>query len=349
MSATIEQIEISSPDRLTASPLVSVYMLAYRHEAYIAQAIEGVLGQICDFDIELIIGEDCSPDATGGIARDYQRRHPDRIRLLTANRNIGMRPNGLRCIKACRGEYIAICEGDDFWTDPLKLQRQVDLLSRHQEIVLAAHPVREMDAATGNLGATLRPVFSSRLVSMHELILGDGGLLPSPSIMYRRKLLERMPQWYYDSPVGDFPLVLVAAMHGDIAVQNRCMAVYRRNTPSSWSRNLGQDFERRWRDIRSLEATLARFNVDTVGRYSIEINQLLSKRYSDALLLDGCDQTRKLQVFGEFSSRMLALDRMFCRLALHTPWKFTGLKALIRKTRSLLRMLRGEMNMPRIR
>jgi glycosyltransferase involved in cell wall biosynthesis len=135
MSDQSQTIEISDPSALSANPLVSVYTLAYKHEKFIAQAIEGVIAQQCDFPIELIIGEDCSPDATREIALDYQRRHPRLIRVLTAERNVGAYANARRCQMAARGKYIAICEGDDYWHHPHKLQMQVDLMSSNPEMV----------------------------------------------------------------------------------------------------------------------------------------------------------------------------------------------------------------------
>ena len=120
--------EISDPAVLLKNPLVSVQMITYNHEPHIAQAIEGVLMQETDFSIELIIGEDCSTDRTRDIVLDYQKKYPEIIRVVTSEHNVGMIKNGWRTNKACRGKYIAFCEGDDYWTDPLKLQKQVDFL-----------------------------------------------------------------------------------------------------------------------------------------------------------------------------------------------------------------------------
>ena len=120
--------EISDQAVLSKNPLVSVKMITYNHEPYIAQAIEGVLMQKTDFPIELIIGEDCSTDSTREIVLDYQKKYPDIIRVVTSEYNVGMIKNGLRTTKSCRGKYIAFCEGDDYWTDPYKLQKQVDFL-----------------------------------------------------------------------------------------------------------------------------------------------------------------------------------------------------------------------------
>jgi glycosyltransferase involved in cell wall biosynthesis len=125
--------ETSDPAVLSKNPLVSVKMITYNHELYIAQAIEGVLLQKTDFSIELIIGEDCSTDRTREIVIDYQKKYPDLIRVITWEENVGMQKNSLRTNKACRGKYIAICEGDDYWIDPLKLKKQVDFLEANAD------------------------------------------------------------------------------------------------------------------------------------------------------------------------------------------------------------------------
>ena len=125
--------EISDPAVLSKNPVVSVKMITYNHELYIAQAIEGVLTQETDFPIELVIGEDCSTDRTREIVLEYQRKHPEIIRVIISDKNVGMHKNGQRTQKVCRGKYVAFCEGDDYWHHPLKLQKQVDYLEAHPE------------------------------------------------------------------------------------------------------------------------------------------------------------------------------------------------------------------------
>ncbi len=110
------------------TPLVSVCMTTYNHEPYLRQAIEGVLAQQTSFGVELVLGEDCSTDATAAICREYAARYPDRVRLIGGEKNIGWRANYRRTFDACRGKYVAYCDGDDWWSDPRKLQLQVDLL-----------------------------------------------------------------------------------------------------------------------------------------------------------------------------------------------------------------------------
>ena len=116
-----------------AKPLVSVCMTAYNHAPYIGRAIESVLAQRTSFGVELVIGEDCSTDNTLATCREYAAKYPDRIRLVTAKHNVGMRENYRRTALAGQGKYIAYCDGDDFWCDEEKLQRQVEALEADAE------------------------------------------------------------------------------------------------------------------------------------------------------------------------------------------------------------------------
>ena len=114
-------------------PLVSVMMTAYNHAPFIGQAIQGILQQEVFFPYELVIGEDSSTDGTREIVLEYQRKFPDIIQVITSDKNVGMKKNAHRTGKACRGKYIAYCEGDDYWHHPGKLQKQADYLESHPE------------------------------------------------------------------------------------------------------------------------------------------------------------------------------------------------------------------------
>ncbi|MBW8015847.1 MAG: glycosyltransferase [Planctomycetes bacterium] len=116
-----------------STPLISVYMLTYNHESYIARAIESVLVQKTKFPFELVIGEDCSTDRTREIVLKYQEKHPNIIRVVTSDENVGMLKNSIRTVGACMGKYIAFCEGDDYWHDSKKLEKQCKYLEMHPE------------------------------------------------------------------------------------------------------------------------------------------------------------------------------------------------------------------------
>lgn len=134
-------IETSDPEKLCKHPVVSVHMITYNHEPYIRQAIEGVMMQKTDFEFELVIGEDASTDKTREICFEYQKRYPDKIRVLWWHENLYRNPhpaggNWRRNTAHCRGEFIAFCEGDDYWIDDHKLQKQVDMFKRNNEVGL---------------------------------------------------------------------------------------------------------------------------------------------------------------------------------------------------------------------
>ena len=118
---------------------VSIVMLAYNHERFIEKALNGVLLQDISCDYELIIGEDHSTDGTRSVIEAYRNKFGSRLKPLYRKRNRGMVRNMLDCLEHCTGEYIAFLEGDDFWTDPLKLKKQVQFLEEHPEYVAAAH------------------------------------------------------------------------------------------------------------------------------------------------------------------------------------------------------------------
>lgn len=141
--------EISDPDMLSKNPLVSVHMITYNNEPYIAQAIQGVLQQETDFPFELVIGEDCSIDGTRDIVFEYQKKHADIISIITSDKNVGVIKNHKRVAKGCRGKYIAFCEGDDYWHHPKKLQKQVDLLEKYQDCGLVHSDVVWNNLETG--------------------------------------------------------------------------------------------------------------------------------------------------------------------------------------------------------
>jgi glycosyltransferase involved in cell wall biosynthesis len=121
---------------------VSVLMLTYNHEAYVAQALESVLMQQTDFAYEIVLGEDCSTDHTREIVIDFQRQFPEKLRLLLPAQNLGMHQNFMQTLNACTGKYIALLEGDDCWTSPYKLQRQADYLDRNNDFAICFHNAR---------------------------------------------------------------------------------------------------------------------------------------------------------------------------------------------------------------
>lgn len=229
--AAAQTTETSDPTRLAAEPLVSVYMLAYRHERFIAEAIEGVVSQQCDFPFELIIGEDCSPDRTRQIVFDYQRRYPHLIRILTSERNVGAYANGRRCQLATRGRFVAICEGDDYWHNPNKLQMQVDMMSADPEIMVSHTDFdrltrfRRWQSKHKN-----HPTPWLAKGDAYEALLHEWSVMTATT-MFRKELLTAFIGSKFDEPswpFGDYNKLLFASVNGRIGYIAASTATYRK-------------------------------------------------------------------------------------------------------------------------
>ncbi len=129
---------------------VSIATVTYNHEAYLKKTLDSFLAQKTNFQYEIVIGEDCSTDRTRDVFYKYQNKYPEKIHVITSEKNVGSQKNALRTINACIGKYIAMCEGDDYWTDPYKLQKQVDFLEENSEYGLISSDINLIDT-DGNL------------------------------------------------------------------------------------------------------------------------------------------------------------------------------------------------------
>jgi glycosyltransferase involved in cell wall biosynthesis len=338
----MDTIEISDPAVFTLQPLVSVGMLAYRHGKFIAQAIESVISQQCDFPFELIIGEDCSPDNTREIVCDYQRRYPHIIRILTAATNVGMQANSVRCLEAARGEYMAYCEGDDYWCDPTKLSRQKEVFRRYPECVLVFHPAFTVDAVTGKQGITGKWSPYSRMMSAREIILGDGGLIPTASMMLRREpALSRQPVWVDEAAVPDYALALWATCIGQVAYINRTMSAYRTNVEASWSSRHAQVLTYRAEHAAKIDSMFTSFLKETNFKHHAAAARMVSKYYSDPLVRIPGDRAEAWAIYQKSSSKMIGTDRALAWLAARHGVRLSRLKSLLRKVHTSVRLLRA--------
>jgi glycosyltransferase involved in cell wall biosynthesis len=206
---------------------VSVAMITYNHERFIAQAIESVLMQETHFPVELVIGEDCSTDNTRAIVQDYGARYPERIRLLLPENNLGVMPNFIATIKACQGRYVALCEGDDYWTDPCKLQKQIDFLEERSDYSACFHRTYRLIEATGEMEVwRFRTQPLKRFYALDDIIR-SGDFIRTGSVIFRHDLAQELPAWFCTLPVGDWPLFILLAQEGWIGFLDEVMSVYR--------------------------------------------------------------------------------------------------------------------------
>ncbi|WP_428231306.1 glycosyltransferase family 2 protein [Flavobacterium sp.] len=189
-------------------PLVSVCMITYSHENYIRKAIEGVLMQDCNFEVELIISNDCSPDKTDVIVQEILANHPKKswIKYFRQDNNLKMMPNFIFALNKCSGTYIALCEGDDYWTDPLKLQKQVDFLNANQDFVIHSGNAIEL---TNDFKSNEKPILKGNVDDTFTLkdFLTHNNIITC-TVMFRNVVLQ-FPDSFKRVTFGDWFLYVI--------------------------------------------------------------------------------------------------------------------------------------------
>lgn len=218
--------------------LVSIRCLVYNHESYLCQCLEGFVMQKTSFRFEAIVHDDASTDGSATIIREYAEKYPDIIKPIYETENqYSKRDGSLTRITnaACRGKYIAICEGDDYWIDPQKLQKQVDFLEAHPDYLLCG---------TNGLilwdNGTNAPEYFNRNFTSRELMPEDViGKWPFPtaSLMYRRELFALLDSFKCRTYNGDIRIILVALANGRIWSLADITTVYRKNNDANSSTN----------------------------------------------------------------------------------------------------------------
>jgi glycosyltransferase involved in cell wall biosynthesis len=205
---------------------VSVFLLTYNQQEFIGQTIESILQQKTTFKYQLIIGEDCSTDNTRAICEKFANEYKDVIKLLPSYKNLGLISNFIRTYKECTGKYIAICDGDDYWIDPLKLQKQVGFLETNPKFNLVFTSFKYLFPD----GRLLEKDYSTlnSITGFQELIFEN--YISSVTAVFRNKQNnEDMPRWLGNCPYGDWPLYLWATKEGaKIKFLKDVTAVYRR-------------------------------------------------------------------------------------------------------------------------
>jgi glycosyltransferase involved in cell wall biosynthesis len=258
---------------------VSVVVITYNHERYIAQALDSVLEQRTPFAIEVIVSEDCSTDSTRAVIRDYQDRYPGRLETLLSDHNVNDNTVVSRAIAAARGEYVALLDGDDWWSSTEKLARQVAVLDADQAASLCFHNVRvvyeegSIEPHPYHLDDPIHRLSKGtpKPRSGLEDIIG-GNFIQTCSVMFRASCLATIPDWYAGLAVGDWPLYVLLAEAGHIRYLDDVLGVYRVHSHGQWSARLSTN-----RDVGDIEGLLETYAV---------LDRHLSFRWHDVVQRD---------------------------------------------------------------
>lgn len=253
------------------APLLSVCLITYNHNKYIREAIDSVLMQKVNFTWELIIADDFSTDGTREIVLEYKEKYPDFIKLILQKKNVGPTQNWRDVITSPKSKYIAYFEGDDYWTDPYKLQKQVDFLEEHPEFSLCFHNALIIWEDRSQDPKYFCAKNQKETSTIEDVV--EKWFIPTASMVFRKEYITHLPEWFKDVYNGDYALHLLLADKGKIGYIDKVMSVYRKND-RALSGGIGKNIVYINNKIILL---VDFFNDYTKGKYISQINKRKAK------------------------------------------------------------------------
>ncbi len=227
-------------------PKLSVRLMTFNHGKYIEQALKGAISQVTDFPFEIVIGDDFSNDNTKEIIEHYRENFPSKVKVLERKegdeyhrnrKKYGRLYNFKNILENCKGDYIALLDGDDYWTDDHKLQKQVDFLNANPEFALSCHQAYYLNESTGDFRYPIQKKHqgSFEVYTIDDLL--NGNFITTCTVVFRNSI--KLPDWFTSLPVADWPLYLMicGGTKGNIQFSNEYMAVYRINESGVFSQS----------------------------------------------------------------------------------------------------------------
>ena len=312
---------------------VSVICNTYNHGEYIKSALNGFVSQKTDFGFEVLIHDDASTDNTQDIIREYEKRYPDIIKPIyqTENQYSQRIPIGPTFQNPrIRGKYVAFCEGDDYWTDPYKLQKQYDFLEDHPDYSMCASSTTWLNMMTGRT-ENRGKIDKDRDISIEEIILEEQGrIFQFAAVMVKTQVWTDVPQWRKPFPIGDLPLALRAALAGKVRMLADNMSVYRYYSKGSWTQRMDNDLYRADISRKMIEGFEA-FDRATGGKYREAVHRrIIRHRYTLALMTHDFKAIKNGELKEVYRSRPLFLrasDMIRCRY----PKLYLGLRRISKR------------------
>ena len=216
--------------------MVTIRCITYNHEPYIRQCLEGFVMQKTNFRYEAIVHDDASTDGTSDIIREYAEKYPDIIKPIYETENqYSKRDGSLSRImdEHTHGKYVALCEGDDYWIDPLKLQKQVDFLETHPGFTMCGTNGLIVWDMGENRPSYFNKIFSSKELLAHDII--GKWAMPTASLLYKREIKDNYPEWSNKIYSGDQTLILVALYRGGVFCLSDLTCIYRKSSSNAFA------------------------------------------------------------------------------------------------------------------
>lgn len=265
--------------------MVSICCITYNHEKYISEAIESFLTQKTAFKFEILMHDDASTDNTTQIVEEYQKKCPDIIKPIYQKEN--QYSKGVKTFTTlfsrAKGKYIALCEGDDYWTDKLKLQKQVDYMTQHTECSLCIHATKVV-TINKKIKSLVRANIGNTILKVEDILNYRGTMFHTSSMLLQTKYALNLPNYYKNAPVGDAPLKMHLATKGSIYYIDDFMSAWRTNVPGSWTSKVMHDKQKASDHCDRMCKMLDEINEHSKYQYDSSIN-FRKKHYEFSKLL----------------------------------------------------------------
>lgn len=273
---------------------VSVLCTAYQHEAYIREALESFVTQQTDFAFEVLVSDDASTDGTAAIIREYAEKYPGIVRPFLLEKNLysqGVNLYDTLLFPAARGQYLAACEGDDCWTDPTKLQRQVDYLDAHPDCSACVHNTVARCADGSAPDRVLFAQSGDRDVPFSQVLQGMSHAFHTSSIVARREFIVNPPDFRdvaFSYGFTDYAVGLWLTLNGRVRFLDRLMSLYRiGSNPSAWSSGVDRNYQKLRRFVQGEIAMLRALKPHTDPGQRLLVDGVLLEREYELLYIEG--------------------------------------------------------------
>ena len=321
--------------KMSDTPMVSVICATYNHQEYIEDALQGFITQVTDFPFEVIVHDDASTDKTPEIMKKYEIDYPHIFRMIYQQQN--QHSQGKRIVKdimlpIAKGKYFAFCEGDDYWIDPRKLQKQYDHMEADPDCTLCIHNAYNIrgtnkDRYTGKVTVSKR----SRIISTEEVIRGGGGFCATNSIFAPIKLARALPA-YFDYLSMDLVWQMYLASCGTTFCFSDYMSVYRQGVIGSWTDRMREDNQKKDEHVKRVEEFHQRFDEETGYFYHDTILYKTSINRINMLIRNG-EYDRIIEAdYSVIKKHLSARQRVHYFLVMHYPKMF----GFIRQSKRLI-------------
>ena len=254
---------------------VSIICNTYNHEAYIKDALDSFVMQKTNFKFEVLIHDDASTDKTADIVREYEIKYPDIIKPIYQTENQYSKKVKISVeyqYPRVKGKYIAFCEGDDYWTEPYKLQKQFDAMESHPEIDVCSHTSVSIDATTGKIVKYTAPSKKDTIIPVEKVIDGGGGFVATNSLFCRADINQNIPE--FRKYLGlDYTLQIHSSLRGGMLYLCDCMSVYRCMSQGSWTQRMQKEQTKMIEHIKKVIEMMEILNEETEYKYSKLINK----------------------------------------------------------------------------